>query len=110
MTTGTQLRDQGQADVLAADAAIHRGVTEDINAAIADLISEGREFTADDIRERLPADFDPHSDNLLPAVIGSLAARDRIRAVGHRRCTRPSRRAGWMRIWAGGREDRKSVV
>jgi len=101
MTTGTDLRDQGQADVIAADAAIHRGVTEDINAVIADLIAEGQEFTAEDIRDRLPEDARPHSDNLLPAVIGSLAARRKIRRVGERRCTRPSRRAGWMRVWTG---------
>ena len=101
MTTGTDLRDQGQADVIAADAAIHRGVTEHINAAIADLIAEGQEFTAEDIRDRLPEDARPHSDNLLPAVIGSMAARRKIRRVGERRCTRPSRRAGWMRVWTG---------
>src|SRR5690625_2326633 len=98
--TGTQLRDRGQSDVLAADVAVHRGSAEEVQAVIDALIAEAREFTADDVRDRLPADFHPHSDNPQPAVIGALAARDRIRAVGPRRCARPSRRAGWMRIWA----------
>ena len=105
MTTGTQLRGQGQADVLAADVAAHRGYAEHVHDAVDQLVAAGVHFDAEDVRALVPEGVEPHSPNLLPAILGSMAANDRIRAVGHRRCTRPSRRAGWMRIWAGGRDD-----
>jgi len=98
--TGPTLRDQGQDAVLAADTAVHRGFAEHVHDAVDQLIAAGQVFDAEDIRALVPEGVEPHSPNLLPAILGSLAARDRIRAVGHRRCTRPSRRAGWMRIWA----------
>lgn len=100
MTTGTKLRDQGQDAVISADTAVHRGYREYVEDAVDALIGKGMEFTAEDIRMLIPKGVNPHHPNLLPAILGSMAANDRIRAVGHRRCTRPSRRAGWMRVWA----------
>lgn len=99
MTTGHALRDQGQAAVLAADVAPHRGYADLVRAVVEDFLIE---FTAEDIREVVEdvwPDVQPHSPNVLPAVLGSLASAGRIRAVGHTRCTRSSRRHGWMRVW-----------
>ena len=103
MTTAAQLRDAGQADVLAADTAPHRDYASLVREAIAEL-DEGPDFhfTAEDVRwivERHYPEVQPHSPNVLPAVLGSLASAGRIRAVGHTRCTRSSRRHGWMRVW-----------
>lgn len=101
MTSGAQLRDQGQGAVISADAAVHRGYREHAEVAIAALIDKGMEFTTDEIRLLIPKGVRPHHPNLLPAILGSMAKNGHIRAVGFRKCTRPSRRAGWMRVWAG---------
>ena len=105
MTTPTQLRAEGQADVIAADVAAHKQYAADIRFALAWSIESGVRFTADAIRRRAEdyaringRHFDPAPD-LLPAIIGGEAAAGRIRAVGHVQCTRTSRRAGWMRVW-----------
>lgn len=105
MTTATQLRTEGQEATLAADVAAHKQYTADIRFALAWSIESGVRFTADDIRRRAEdyaringRDFDP-APNLLPAIIGGEAAAGHIKAVGHAQCTRPSRRAGWMRVW-----------
>jgi hypothetical protein len=99
--TGQQLKEQGQTDVIAADTAINRGAGDHIRIALASLILKGQPFTADDVRDRLPEDVKPHSDNLLPAFIGSAARTGRITAVGWATCTRPERRGGPMRKWIG---------
>lgn len=101
VTTGKELRADGQDAVISADTAAHRGYREYVEDAIDALIAKGMEFTAEDIRMLIPKGVKPHHPNLMPAILGSLASRGRIRAVGHRQCTRPSRRAGWMRVWTG---------
>ena len=98
--TGAQLRDQGQAAVLAADVSVTRGYADLVVEAVEK--HAGYDFTAEDVRrfiDRVYPDARPHSPNVLPAVLGSLASAGRIRAVGHTRCTRSSRRHGWMRVW-----------
>ena len=99
--TGQQLKEQGQADVIAADMAIHRMAGVHIRAAIDALADKGKEFTAEDVRKELPKEFRAHSDNLLPAYIGGAAHAGRIKAVGWDTCTRPERRGGPMRKWIG---------
>ena len=102
MTTGTTLRAEGQADVLAADVAGHRRYASLVAEAVEVIGSGGATFTAEDVREWLEATYPdavPHSPNVLPAQLGGMASARRIVATGHVQCKRPSRRAGWMRAW-----------
>lgn len=98
---GQELRDEGTAAVIAADKAIHRDISDLIRSAILDLADAGQEFTADDVRDRLPDDAIPHSHNLIPAHFGAQAHAGRIEAVGICRTTRTSRRASRNLIWKG---------
>lgn len=99
--TGEQLRDQGIADVLDADDAVHRGAREHIARALEELIGRGRPFTSDDVHELLPEDVQPHSPNLLPAVVRAFRGAKRIEQVGWSTSTRPTRHAGVIRQWIG---------
>jgi hypothetical protein len=100
--TGAQLKADGIAAVLAADTAVHRDYADLVRESVEWWGEAGQRFSAEDVRVyiglRYP-DAQPHSPNVLPAVLGSLAAAGRIEAVGHTRCTRSSRRHGWMRVW-----------
>ena len=102
MSTGAQLKADGIDAVLAADTAVTRDYASLVVEAV-NVIGICRvEFDAEMVRdwvERHYPDARPHSANVLPAVLGSLASAGRIRAVGHTRCTRSSRRHGWMRVW-----------
>lgn len=99
MTTGTGLRAEGQGAVLAADTAPHRGYADYVDEAVQALMDKGMEFTAEDVRLLIPEGVRAHHPNVLPAVLGGMAANGRIVAIGHRQCRRTSRRAGWMRVW-----------
>ena len=104
MTTGTALRTQGQADVLAADTAVHRMYAAHVEAAIEHLIDTGRPFTAEDAQdvvERDHPDAQAHHRNVIGAVFSRLAHRDDVRHVGYRRATRTPRRGGTLAIWRG---------
>lgn len=100
-TVGARLRDQGWTDVHAADTAAHRGHAATIRNTVLTLAKSGRPFTAETVRAHLPDDCQPHSPNLLPAVIGSLASAHLIRRTGWTTATRPSRRASVLRVWEG---------
>lgn len=104
-TNGKALRDDGQSAVIAADTAVHRGAGDHIRDALDHLIKTGYQFTADDVRALLPADVEPHSPNLLPAIMGGYAQAGRITAIGMCRPTRASRRHSrnlvWVRAEAG---------
>lgn len=108
--TGQQLRDEGQAAVIAADTAVHRMAGEHIRKSIDTLADKGKEFTAEDVRKALPEEFRAHSDNLLPAYIGGAAHAGRIKAVGWDTCTRPERRGGPMRRWIGAAHAQESAA
>lgn len=100
MTTGQTLKAEGIDAVLAADCS----VTRDYAALVREAVEwhGPLTFTAEDVRAMVEVanpDAQPHSPNVLPAVLGSLASAGRIEAVGHTRCTRSSRRHGWMRVW-----------
>ena len=99
MSTGEQLRDDGYRAVLAAGTAPHRTYKQHAQDVLDDLIAAGRPFTASTVHELIPADVQPHSPNLLPALIGSAAARRRIRSVGWINSDRPSRHCSRVRLW-----------
>lgn len=99
--TGSQLRDQGIADVLDADHAVNRGVREHVEHVLDELIESGRPFCADDVHRLLPQDVQPHSPHLIPALFRTYAVREQIRQVGWATSTRPTRHAGVVRMWIG---------
>ena len=105
MTTGEELRAQGVEAVLASDCAIHRNYGALCKDVIADLIEAGRPFTAEDVRRHV-ADTHPqawpHHPNVLPAILGSLARRGQITAVGMTKATRRSRHGSRNLVWVGG--------
>lgn len=99
------LRNQGQADVKAADKAVSREFTPYIEAALDRLVASGRFFTVDDIRAearvlcgRDGRVFAPHP-NLFGSVIGTAAAQKRIVRVGEANSARPSRNASRNAVW-----------
>lgn len=98
-TTGESLRAEGQSAVIAADTAIHRNAGEAIRDALDWCIAVGQPFTAEDVRALLPTNVEPHSPNLLPAIMGGYASSGRITAVGMCKPTRPSRRHSRNLIW-----------
>lgn len=103
-TTGTALRDQGEADVLAADTAAHRMYAAHVEAAIDHLINQGRPFTAEDAHDLIERDHpgaQAHHPNVLGAVFSKLRHREDVRHLGYRRATRAPRRSGTLAIWEG---------
>jgi hypothetical protein len=101
LVTGQQLRDQGAADVVHADHAVHRRARKHIERALDELIQESRPFNADDVRALLPADVEPHSPNLFSALFTAYRRRGRIQQVDWCISNRPSRHAGPLRVWIG---------
>lgn len=100
MTTAAQLRDSGQAAVLAADVAPHRGYADLVIEAVESFT--GLPFDAEMIREdiaREHPDAQPHHPNVIGATLGGLAAAGRIRAINFRQSTRPSSRCRVLRVW-----------
>lgn len=103
-STGAQLRDQGCADVLAADVAVHRNYGALVRAALDTLTASGQPFTAEDVRHAVTAldpHAAPHSPNVLPAIISRAATAGRIQAVGMVKATRRSRHGSHNRVWIG---------
>lgn len=101
MATGLDLRHEGQAAVIAADAAPHRGYKVCVTKALDTLANLCAEFTADDVRRLAHeialiegAPTEAHSPNLLPAVIGGYVAAGRIERCGEYHSGRKSRRYG----------------
>ncbi|TCO64365.1 hypothetical protein [Actinocrispum wychmicini] len=92
-------RHAGQSANLAAATAVHRRYREAAETVLADLVADGRPFTAEDIRNGIPEDIEAHSPNVLPSVLGIWAARRRIVPCGEYRSRRRSRRASRNRVW-----------
>ncbi|QFP97015.1 hypothetical protein SEA_SUERTE_44 [Gordonia phage Suerte] len=107
-TTGRRLRDDGTNAAIAADVAINRGYGDHVRAALDELIASGDQFTADDVRALIPEGIEPHTPNLLPAIIGGYAAAQRITCVGMARPSRPSRRYSRNLIWARAEDGSQS--
>ena len=100
-TTGEQLLFEGIEANLAAATAPHRTYREHAEVVLADIARRGVEFTADDVRRRIPDDVEPHSHNVLPSLIRLWASRGHIEPVGWVRSTRPTRHASVNRVWRG---------
>lgn len=66
--------------------------------ALEELAADGREFTADDVRDRVG---EPESPGALGAVFRGAAAAEQIKLVGYRRSRRLSRHAGVIGVWRG---------
>jgi len=87
-------RDNG-----AESALVSAGLWRDLAfGAVAYLAATGRHFTADDLRDIAG---EPPSDNAIGAVLLTAAKRREIASIGFERSTRPSRRAGVLRVWRG---------
>ncbi|HWU12115.1 MAG TPA: hypothetical protein VN520_38205 [Streptomyces sp.] len=99
-TTGARLRDEGVADVLAADGAVHRDYRPEIEAAIDVLVASRRSFQADDVHALLSEDCRRYAaPNLLPAVFRCYAQAEVITHIGFTTSTRAARHAGVQRQW-----------
>ncbi|MEV6226870.1 hypothetical protein AB0L88_03115 [Saccharopolyspora shandongensis] len=98
LALGLADRHEGQAAALAAATAGHRDHRHRVEAALAQLIAAGREFTADDLRR--VADVSDARPNLLPSVLGCAARDGLIVRVGdyasRRRPRRGSRNGTWI--------------
>lgn len=102
MTTsdGEQLKLDGFAQVLAAEVAVNRGdYTAIIHSELERLIAEGRPFTSEDLTRAVPEGVEPHSPNVIGAIVGSAAKRGVIVPLGYTSSRRPSRRAGRLMVW-----------
>lgn len=100
--TGRDLKNAGIDAVLDADAAVHRGHREAVDAALDVLIAAGGEFSADDLQARLDDETREHAaPNLVSAVISIAARQGRIVQTGWGTSTRPARHRGVIRTWIG---------
>lgn len=99
MSTGEQLRIEGIQKNLAAATSGNRTYRWHAEKALAELIRSKREFTADDIRARIPQNVVAHHANVLPSVIANARSRGDIVPVGRCRTTRPSRHASRNTVW-----------
>jgi len=104
-------RHEGQAAVIAADVAAHRGYADYVREALDGLIELGDpwRFTAEDVRtdahwcaERDGRDFDP-APNLIPAILGGYARAGRIVRVNDVASTRRSRHGSRIGVWRAAR-------
>lgn len=97
---GEQLALDGTEAVLAADVSVlSAGFREHAERALAELIRAQVEFTAEDVRDRIPPGVEAHHPNVLPAVIRLAAQRRQIEPVGWKQAERPTRHASVNRIW-----------
>lgn len=99
MNEGEQLKLDGFARVLAADAAGHRGYGEYVRDELERLIESGRPFTSEDLTQAVPEGVEPHSPNVIGAIVGSAAKRGVIVPHGWTSSRRPSRRCGRLMVW-----------
>lgn len=98
---GATLRDQGIADVLAADMSITRDYASLVTEGVHAFVKAGVDFTADDIRDwinRHHPGREPHHPNVVGAAIRT-AATGVAEAAGFIESTRPSRHSAVIRVW-----------
>lgn len=67
---------------------------------LAELAATGREFTAEDLRERVGHPLGSH-DNSMGPLFGAAARRGEIVHVGYQQATRPEAHARILRVWRG---------
>lgn len=102
MTTGELLRDQGIADVLAADSAPHRGYADLVDAAIAHFTAADIPFSAEDVRDHIEREHPEavaHSPNVLPGCFGRASRAGLIVPVGVTKPTRATRHGNRNLVW-----------
>lgn len=98
---GQRRRDEGTAAVTAAAEAVHRSAKTYYIEIIQRCAEAGQPFTSDDVTAQLPDDVEPHSPNLLPALMQGAAKRGLIQMHGFAHSTRPSRHASRVCVWIG---------
>ena len=102
MSTGPALRDQGVADVLAADCSVTRNYAELVHKAVDALGSTGDLLDAESVRAWIEASYPdarPHHANVIPAVFKGLAGSGRLAPAGWREASRPCARGRVLRVW-----------
>lgn len=102
MTTGEQLKFDGQDATLAAATVGYHDHPGCIDAAMSVLIRAGQPFSADHVRTLLPADtlaWMADHVNVLPAVFGKHSRAGLIRHVGWCAPTRRQRHSNPNRVW-----------
>lgn len=96
MSTGIEARDAGWQKVLENCPVGYRDFA---HAAIDYLITLGEPFTADDIHRLIPDGVEPHSPNVVPALLGSRAKNGLIVPIGRYRTTRRTRHSSKNQVW-----------
>lgn len=102
MTTGEQLKLDGQSACLAAATVGHHDHANRIDLTIYRITATGTEWSADDVRDQVPADtreWLEHNGNVLASLIGQHAKAGRITAVGDAPTRRARRRTNRNRRW-----------
>lgn len=99
LALGLADRQEGMEAVSAAAVAVHRPYREHFEAALSELIREGKPFTADDVRRRVRPDVAPHHPNVIGALMAGAATKGLIREIAWRRSTTRSRHAGRVAVW-----------
>lgn len=97
MSTPTYLREQGEQQ---ATAAADFRIVALIDAIIEAHAKSGHEFSANTIRDSLPA---TSSRGLVGARVDAARKRGELVAVGFTRSTLPSTRGAWIKRWIGAR-------
>lgn len=95
MSTGVELRDAGMALVIENAPLDYK---TEIAKSLDWLIGLDVPFTADDVRDMVPAHLTGHP-NVLPALLGSRARNGRIVPVGRYRTTRRTRHSSKNQVW-----------
>lgn len=99
---GRKARDIGVAAVDAAGVAGHKTWKPKAEAALDQLIREGRPFTADDLRALV--DERPDHPNQIGALFIGASKRGEIRKIGYHQSTIKSRQAGLQAMWIAAEE------
>jgi hypothetical protein len=105
-----QLRLDRMDDNLAAAQSVLRTYKDHAEAALIELARTGQEFTADDIRKRIPAGVEAHSPNVLPSLLGIWSAQDKILPVDWTTSKRPSRHSSRNRVWVGNKYKMRTTA
>lgn len=101
-SNGHQLQFDGVTNNLAAATAGHRDYLHHAEKALDYCRRTMPEFTAEDVRRRIPTNIPCHHHNVLPSLFSRASRDGRIRWVRSCHATRRSRHAGRNSIWTNG--------
>lgn len=100
MSTGYRRRHAGIAANLTAAENNQAVYTEAARAVLAGCIRNGAPFTADDVHRAMPIEAGrDRTNNVVPSLLGALAAQGVIRRVGAASSARRSRHGSRNQIW-----------